>query len=451
MSTRPGFIVDLNKCTGCQACAMACQIENDLPPGRLWRTVSTFNELHVPGVELLHLSLACNHCAQAPCLEQCPARAYHRDERTGAVLIDQNACLGCGYCGWVCPFDAPQMAPERGVMTKCTFCVERQHEGLAPACVDSCPTTALGWGELTEADMVHEAPGFAQADIGPSIRIEPLQQERLLPVMTHPPAMPPWRLLLDRIPRRITLAHEWTLAVFTILVAVLVAAFTARQLGEVTLDGRVFLAVGLAGLLLSGSHLGRKERIWRAILQPDRSWLSREVLTVPTFLVAAAVVMLVPAVPAWWGWLVVIVGFGSLAVIDRVYLPARIRGSGPVHSAQVTGTGLLLAGALSGLSLVAVPVAAVKMVLYLSRRSERTALGLGSGSRLRLARSGLLSAGAMIMIFGNPWGRPVAIGCFLIAEMIDRAEYYDELEIETPASRQWDALAGRQEAVAEYP
>ena len=115
MKTRPSFIVDVNKCTGCHACAMACQIANDLPTTLPWREVRTFNELHVPGVELMHLSLACNHCADAPCMEQCPARAYGRDEKTGAVLINSDACLGCSYCAWVCPYGAPRFDEKRGV------------------------------------------------------------------------------------------------------------------------------------------------------------------------------------------------------------------------------------------------------------------------------------------------------------------------------------------------
>jgi Fe-S-cluster-containing dehydrogenase component len=118
MNARPSFILDVNKCTGCHACAMACQIANHLPAAQPWREVRTFNELHVPGVELMHLSLACNHCADAPCMEQCPARAYGRDEKTGAVLIDTDLCLGCGYCAWVCPYGAPRFDEIRGVMTK---------------------------------------------------------------------------------------------------------------------------------------------------------------------------------------------------------------------------------------------------------------------------------------------------------------------------------------------
>ena len=81
-----------------------------------WRQVRTFNELHVPGVELLHLSLACNHCAEPGCAAACPTLAYRRDAETGAVLLDQDRCIGCRYCTWACPYGAPRVDEALGVV-----------------------------------------------------------------------------------------------------------------------------------------------------------------------------------------------------------------------------------------------------------------------------------------------------------------------------------------------
>ena len=447
MSTRPSFIVDVNKCTGCHACAMACRIANQLPAATPWREVRTFNELHVPGVELMHLSLACNHCEAAPCLEQCPANAYSRDERTGAVLIDADLCLGCRYCAWVCPYGAPRFDEEQGVMTKCTFCVEQQHDGGQPACVTSCPTGALTWGELAEAEQVHDVPGFAQADIGPSIRIESLQPARRIPEMTHPPAMPPWRRLRDRIIPHITLAHEWTLAVFTVLSAALVGVFTASRLGGTGLDWRIFLGLGVAGMVLSASHLGRRKRSWRAALNPGKSWLSREIVLVGGFLGLAAGVLYFDGLPAWVGWVAVVLGFGMLAAVDRVYRVAEIRGSGPLHSAHVMGTGLLLAAVWSGSLLVAGSVTLVKIVLYVVRKRDRARLGLAIHPAVGWLRVVTLAAGMVAMFMDLSW---LALTMILAGEMIDRGEFYEELEIPTPDSRMLDELAGRPEAHAVF-
>ena len=112
------FVFDLNRCTGCNACEIACKIENELPPGMSWREVVTFNESRLPGVPLFSLSLACNHCLDAPCKEKCPALAYSKDERTGAVTVNPSLCMGCKYCQWVCPYDAPKFNATAGVVEK---------------------------------------------------------------------------------------------------------------------------------------------------------------------------------------------------------------------------------------------------------------------------------------------------------------------------------------------
>jgi len=440
MNARPSFIVDVNKCTGCHACAMACQIANQLPTAVPWREVCTFNELHVPGVELMHLSLACNHCADPPCMEQCPARAYHRDEKTGAVLIDADRCLGCGYCAWVCPYGAPRFDHNQGVMTKCTFCVDKKHAGGDPACTTSCPTGALAWGVLTEKQQVQDVPGFAQAGIGPAIRIESLKPERRLPEMTHPPATPPWQRLRDKIIPHITLSHEWTLAVFTLLAAALVGVFTAWRLGSVNLDWRVFLGLGTAGMILSASHLGRKKRSWRAVLHFDASWLSREIVLVGGFLALAAGALRWPGLPAASGGIGVCLGFVTLAVIDQVYKVTVIRGSGPLHSAHVLGTGLMLAAIWNGSPLVAGTVALVKLALYLARKKDRAALGLASQGVWGWLRVMFLIVGMGFIILGKPG---LAIGLIMVGEMIDRGEFYGEMEIPTPNSLMQDELEAR--------
>ena len=252
MSARPAFVFDVNRCVGCRACEMACVIANRLPLGNLpgrgsWREVRTFNELRVPGVELLHLSLACNHCAEAPCMSQCPARAYSRDPETQAVLLDQDACIGCRYCSWVCPYDAPRFDETRGVMTKCTFCNDRLHDGGQPACTLSCPTGALDFALLEAPELVQDVVGFLEAGTEPAVRIVGLDHKHRLPETHLPQALPPWRVLWETVVPHITLRHEWTLAVFTLLLAVLTGLMAGAVAGCVSLDWRIFLAVGAGG------------------------------------------------------------------------------------------------------------------------------------------------------------------------------------------------------------
>ena len=160
------FLFDLNRCTGCQACEIACMIENRLD-GWSWRQVVTLNPARRPGTPVIHLSLACNHCAAPPCLAHCPALAYSQDPVTGRVVLDAERCIGCKYCAWACPYDAPKFDAPRGVMTKCTFCGHRQDQGLAPACVEQCPTGALGCDDLDALPGVESAPGMPTINIWP--------------------------------------------------------------------------------------------------------------------------------------------------------------------------------------------------------------------------------------------------------------------------------------------
>jgi len=147
-----GFIFDINKCTGCAACRLACVIENDLYSGTPWREVHTFNPVHIGGIPVFHHSLACNHCVDPPCLINCPALAYTKNPITGAVRVNVEACIGCKYCVVACPYGARFLNPETLVADKCTFCYHRIIQGLKPACVEACPTGARSFGDLLDPD-----------------------------------------------------------------------------------------------------------------------------------------------------------------------------------------------------------------------------------------------------------------------------------------------------------
>jgi len=172
---RPSFVFDQNKCTGCQACQLACVIENELQFDASWREINTFNERHYPGAPLFHISLACNHCAEPACMNACPALAYSKDSETGAVIIDETKCIGCRYCTWACPYDAPKFDSAKGVISKCTFCNDRIKRGSQPACVELCPTGALTFDRLLDTEIVNESTGFTATDMGPSIKLDTQQ------------------------------------------------------------------------------------------------------------------------------------------------------------------------------------------------------------------------------------------------------------------------------------
>jgi anaerobic dimethyl sulfoxide reductase subunit B (iron-sulfur subunit) len=172
---RAGFLLDLDRCTGCGACVLACRIQHGRSEGPSWRRLIRFNRGRWPDGPVWHLSVACHHCEDPACVTACPSRAYSI-RADGAVILDPDRCLGCGYCLMACPFDAPAPDPASGLMTKCDFCAERTGDGLPPACVAACPMDALR--TLDAAGMTlpppESIPGFTDpSDCRPSLRLLP--------------------------------------------------------------------------------------------------------------------------------------------------------------------------------------------------------------------------------------------------------------------------------------
>ena len=143
-----GFSFDVTRCSGCMACVVACQDENDLPEnGPSFRHVARVERGEYPTVNMSFLSLACLLCGDAPCLMVCPTGAIFKRGEDGIVDVHQDLCVGCHSCALACPFGAPQY-PDGGKMSKCHFCADRVDHGMEPACVRVCPTRALGFGSM---------------------------------------------------------------------------------------------------------------------------------------------------------------------------------------------------------------------------------------------------------------------------------------------------------------
>ncbi|MHB0968531.1 MAG: 4Fe-4S dicluster domain-containing protein [Thermoanaerobaculia bacterium] len=171
---RYGFLVDLNYCVSCKACEIACKTWNEVPVDRnlRWRRVIDEEFGVSPRVEAYSVSLACNHCADAPCVKACPNGAI-TVRPDGIVQQDPSKCLGCRYCAAVCPYGAPQYDAVLNKVFKCNMCFDRIDAGETPACAQTCPTGALQWGKLEDIDYrgVREIPHFPDPDVtNPSIR-----------------------------------------------------------------------------------------------------------------------------------------------------------------------------------------------------------------------------------------------------------------------------------------
>ena len=175
--TTTAFLTDSTLCIGCKACEVACKewngvaadgfewtglsYDNTVSLGHsTWRHVQFIENGVVPGLggnapEMMSwafLSDVCKHCGKAGCLEACPTGAIVRTE-FGGVYIQPDVCNGCAYCVVSCPFGVVERNPEDGRAFKCTFCYDRQLEGLKPACATACPTESIKFGELEEMRM----------------------------------------------------------------------------------------------------------------------------------------------------------------------------------------------------------------------------------------------------------------------------------------------------------
>ncbi len=149
MRKRYAMAVDTVRCVGCNACVISCKTENGLPDGgfRDWITTETYGSF--PSLWMQIRSERCNHCTNPSCVDACPTGASNVNEG-GTVLVTRSKCTGCKACIAACPYDARYVHPA-GYVDKCTFCLHRVNVGKQPACVETCPTRALTFGDLADS------------------------------------------------------------------------------------------------------------------------------------------------------------------------------------------------------------------------------------------------------------------------------------------------------------
>jgi len=203
---RWAMVIDQSKCIGCEQCTLACQANNDVSPDIAWTRVQKAQPIN--GQEI-YLPVQCMHCADAPCVHVCPVGASAQ-RSDGIVTMDYERCIGCRYCEIACPYGARSFnwqafegqnpavpawgQPEvprrpRGVVEKCTFCVQRIDRGLSfglspgvdqaatPACVVACTKKARIFGDLNNpnsevSQLLAANPSFRlREDLGTEPRI----------------------------------------------------------------------------------------------------------------------------------------------------------------------------------------------------------------------------------------------------------------------------------------
>jgi len=367
-----GFYFNADNCIGCHACEAACAEKNDTPPHLAFRSVGYLEGGVWPAYARLNISMACNHCDNPVCLKGCPTRAYTKFAEYGAVLQDPDICFGCGYCTWVCPYNAPQLDSKAGHVSKCNMCIDRLEAGLKPACAAACLGGALDFGIVetkpeNSAQLEPNIPGFPDPAIThPNIRF---QQAKSLPrELTRPDSMPLRYVRTAAahlpVPAESGQARGWNwkrlstrenpLVVFTLLSQAVIGAFALLFLAPLFGVGLLSpathpvaypaLLFGLIGvetfaLVLSTLHLGRPHRFYRAFNNLRWSPVSREVAGIAVFYNLLGAYALVSGVPVLArllpgniaatltdiaGWGAAFAGLAALWFMHRIYrIPAR--------------------------------------------------------------------------------------------------------------------------------
>ncbi len=160
-----GWIVDTRRCFGCHACEVACKAENDVPLGNFIRQ-TVYHDTQRPkpapaaaaappaahsrgALARIMIPMACQHCEDAPCIKACPCGALHKGAG-GSVQVNYDKCSGHASCKDACPYGAIYIDPVANQAVKCHNCTHRVEEDMEPACVSTCPSEALTFGDLND-------------------------------------------------------------------------------------------------------------------------------------------------------------------------------------------------------------------------------------------------------------------------------------------------------------
>jgi formate dehydrogenase iron-sulfur subunit len=319
------FEVNLDACTGCKACVVACHSMNGLDADESWRDVTTLTSSTASWTQTV--TKACHHCEDPACANGCPVLAYDKDETTGIVRHLDDQCIGCSYCMMKCPYDVPKWNVKRGIVRKCDMCQSRLSAGEAPACVQSCPNEAIKIKVVNRGNQSTLYPtAFERSYTQPTSTYNTQQQ---LPAdvissarVAHPSHSPlAWMLVLTQI------------------------SVGGLLFGKDTL---LCAIIGALGVMLSTMHLGQPLKAWRAFLGWRKSWLSREILAFGAYvpLASASVLFSELRLPA------LLAGLASVFCSIMVYVDTRR----PEWRLQVTATRFIATVLLMWLPWAAVAV-----------------------------------------------------------------------------------------------
>lgn len=146
--TKYGMLIDPNKCTGCNACRIACQMQWSLTPEMNFNWLEEHVAGQYPSLQRVIVPVQCQHCDNPPCQTVCPTGATYK-RADGVVLIDSDKCIGCKYCMTACPYGA-RVINNEGIPEKCSFCAVHVANSKTPACVSTCMCEVRIFGDIAD-------------------------------------------------------------------------------------------------------------------------------------------------------------------------------------------------------------------------------------------------------------------------------------------------------------
>ena len=362
------FDVDLDQCSGCKACVVACHTMNGLDEDESWRRVGTLTIGEPEAPRIQHVTTACHHCEDPGCLSGCPVKAYEKDPDTGIVRHLDDQCIGCKYCTMMCPYEVPQYSERLGIVRKCDMCHQRLSAGEAPACVQACPNEAISITVVDTADTQ-----FAHDDrIAPGAPLSTITKPTTNYRTEHGDAAD------NAAPQDIGVDHvaesHWPLAVMLVATQISVGmifierfaatlAWVSGHDHSVVATRSILLAallIGGVGLNIASLHLGQPLRAWRVFLGLKTSWLSREAVVLGKYMG-----LLTAATALYW-----------LPVFSE-YVPQSIQKWIPDWAASLTIVMAILVGA-AGLFSSAMIYIATRRQIWRSSRTLIRFMGTGA-------------------------------------------------------------------------
>ena len=418
---RNGFIFNHNKCVSCNACSAACILENGWTV--LPRNIFIYNSESEIVLPVINLSLACNHCESAVCLTGCPASAFSREASTGAIIIDEMKCIGCRYCQWNCPYDAPKYDDKKNTIAKCNLCYSGLISGREPACSNACPTGALKFGELSDKAPEGIYSWFPDKGLNPSIEFSGSKNNPPLKVIPeYGGSMEKSTQDQTKNKKDKNLSSEVSLIIFSFLATISVSVLVSSLIKGVFPDKWIFIPLLICTGLVSFFHLGRKLRSWRSLANLRNSPLSREIAALIIYSVLS-VITVFQTLPALF-IASSVSGLILLMLIDSVYIYADKSRAVILHSGQTFISALIIISFISGSVLPFVFMALIKTGLLFYNQLVKQFKN--SELTIRFLRIVFLAVPGLDLILHNSHSDIFIIIIFLSGELIDRILFYKE-------------------------